>query len=80
MMTLREKYTNDVRYHTMVEVMADLIERCEFTPSEVREMAVLACILYEERRGPRPIIIGGKYDKGQAKEKEEKQRKNQAEK
>jgi hypothetical protein len=57
MKTLREKYLSDPYYHTMVDTLVDFIERCQFTPSEIREMAVLACIIYEERREPKPIVI-----------------------
>jgi hypothetical protein len=46
--TPREKYLNDPHYHALVNSLRALIEKCEMTPSEVREAAILACILYEE--------------------------------
>ena len=49
MKTPREKYLNDAHYHQLVEAMHAQIDACHFTPSEMREAAVLACILYEER-------------------------------
>ncbi len=50
MKTPREKYMNDVHYHTMVDTMVGLIHQCKYTPSELREMAILASIIYEEQQ------------------------------
>lgn len=49
MKTPREKYLNDIQYRGLVDMMCAHIHSCHYTPSEMREAAVLACILYEER-------------------------------
>lgn len=49
MKTPREKYMNDPEYHQLVRMLEDFIERAQFTPSELREAAVLASINYEMR-------------------------------
>jgi len=48
----RERYFNDAAYHALVDTMRVLIERAEFTPSEIREASIMASILYEESRIP----------------------------
>lgn len=50
MKTPREKYRNDPVYARLVNALYCMIEDANLTPSEVREAAVLACIMYEERR------------------------------
>ena len=50
MKTPREKYHNDAMYHHLVTSMVAAIHRCHYTPSEMREAAVLASILYDESR------------------------------
>jgi hypothetical protein len=50
MKTPREKYLNDPEYHQLVCALESFIERAQFTPSELREAAVLASINYEMRR------------------------------
>ena len=49
MKTPREKYMNDPEYHQLVRMLEDFIERARFTPSELREAAMLASINYEMR-------------------------------
>lgn len=49
MKTPREKYMNDPEYHNLVRALEQFIERAQFTPSELREAAVLASINYEMR-------------------------------
>lgn len=49
MKTPREKYMNDSEYHALVDVLESFVERARFTPSELREASVLACINYEMR-------------------------------
>jgi hypothetical protein len=40
---------NDPEYHQLVRMLEDFIERARFTPSELREAAILASINYEMR-------------------------------
>jgi hypothetical protein len=49
MKTPREKYMNDPEYHRLVDMLGQFIEAARFTPSELREACVLACINYEMR-------------------------------
>jgi hypothetical protein len=43
-----ERYRNDVAFRTLVDSMRAAIDHAEFTPSEIREAAMLAQIIYEE--------------------------------
>jgi len=45
----KDKYLNDPEYRHLVDMMESLIERARFTPSELREASILACINYEMR-------------------------------
>lgn len=45
----REKYMNDPEYHQLVSTRENFIESARFSPSEMREACVLACIKYEMR-------------------------------
>lgn len=47
MKTPKEKYLNDSEYRHLVDMMESLIEQARFTPSELREASILACINYE---------------------------------
>jgi len=49
MKTPREKNMNDPEYHQLVVMLENFIERAQFTPSELREAALLASINYEMR-------------------------------
>lgn len=43
----RDKYYRDPAYYALVNAIEQIICRAEFSPSEIREAAVLACINYE---------------------------------
>ena len=65
MKTPREKYMRDNYYKALVDVMCAHIHACNYTPSEMREAAVLACIIYEENRiQPMDIPIPKDIDNG----------------
>ena len=49
MKTPKEKYMNDPEYNRLVNMLENLIAQAQFTPSELREACVLACINYEMR-------------------------------
>ena len=50
MKTPREKYQNDPTYKSLVDALVQHIMAARVTPSEVREAALLACIIYEESK------------------------------
>lgn len=56
MKTPREKYMNDPEYHSLVAMLEQFIETARFTPSELREAAVLASINYEMRHVRERVI------------------------
>jgi hypothetical protein len=58
-MKIRERYMNDTHFHALVTMMMSEIERARFTPTEIREAAMLAQIMYEETN-PRPIVFSKK--------------------
>jgi len=57
MKTMKAKYQNDPQYKQTVDIMEHLIRENQFTPSEIREMAVLACINYEMSRPNPPSFV-----------------------
>lgn len=57
MKTPKEKYANDNNYRRLVDMLEALIVQAEFTPSEIREACMLACIRHERYRRIRPVVI-----------------------
>lgn len=56
MMPMRERYEHDPMFRTIVDTLTACIERGQLTPTETREAAMLAQILYENRN-PRPVCF-----------------------
>lgn len=56
MQSVTERYQNDAHFRQIVDLMYSYIDHAQFTPSEIREAAMLAHILYEERR-IRPMML-----------------------
>lgn len=52
---VRHRYLNDPIFKMIVDYMRIIIQGASLAPSEVREAAMLACILEEERRPMTPI-------------------------
>jgi hypothetical protein len=50
--TPRERYNRDPKFRQLVDVQVHLIRECQFSPTEMREAATLACILHEEHHVP----------------------------
>jgi predicted RNA-binding protein associated with RNAse of E/G family len=49
MMKIRERYQNDPIFRVMVDSLVNAIEIGQITPTEAREAAMLAQIMYESR-------------------------------
>ncbi len=45
----RDRYNKDAHFHTLVDLMVNQIYACQYTPSEMREAAILASIIYTEQ-------------------------------
>lgn len=55
MKTPQEKYFNDLQYKQLVDMLHHCINQAQFTPSEIREAAMLAAIHYESMNFRRHI-------------------------
>ena len=53
---VRDRYMNDATFHAYVDMMRKAIVELHLTPGEVREAAMLAAIIEEERR-PAAYVI-----------------------
>jgi hypothetical protein len=51
------RYMNDVQFRMLVDYMEGMIHQLHYTPSEMRDAALLASINYEMRRPNRTLII-----------------------
>jgi len=45
----RERYMHDRQFAALVNMMCAYIHQCHYTPSEMRDAAILASIIYEEQ-------------------------------
>jgi hypothetical protein len=57
MNTPRSKYQLDPHYKALVDTMVASIKDCNYTPSEMREAAMLASIIYEENNVRRLVNV-----------------------
>ena len=55
MKTPEQKYMYDPDYHMLVDLLESFIYRNQYTPSEMREAAMFACIKYEMNQPKRTI-------------------------
>lgn len=56
-MTVRERYQKDPVFRRLVEYMTVLVEDARVTPTEIREAAMLAQIIYEERHVRTHLVL-----------------------
>jgi hypothetical protein len=56
MLNVKERYENDCIFRTMVDSLVVAMEQGTITPTEAREAAMFAQILYEDRN-PRPVFF-----------------------
>lgn len=54
--TPEDRYRHEHAFRYLVDTMEQSIHSCRYTPSELREAAVLAAIHYEQRQ-PRPWFV-----------------------
>lgn len=60
----REAFTHDPQYRNLVELLVHQIESLQMSPSEIREVAMFACLIVEERRiYPLPCYTSEQYKK-----------------
>ena len=57
MMSPEQRYLVDPWFNKLVDLMEYHIQRAEYTPSEMREAALLACIHFEQKRVDPPLIF-----------------------
>ena len=57
METPQDKYETDPAYKMFVDYIEATIHSCQFTPSEVRAGALLACIHFEMKSFQRNILM-----------------------
>lgn len=52
----KDRYENDSQYKQLCDLIESFLHQARFTPSEVRECAVMACIHYEMKHGLRNYL------------------------
>jgi hypothetical protein len=61
--TVEERYRNDAVFHALVDMLTNVIHKAQFTPTEVREAALLACIHYEMYNNRAFVISKEEFEK-----------------
>ena len=56
MQSPKERYENDPQYKQLCDLIENFLTQARFTPSEVRECAVMACMHFEMRHGFRNYL------------------------
>lgn len=51
MISPQDRYLNDPHFHHLVDFMVDKIRKCDYSPSELREAAVLASQIHFYQAG-----------------------------
>lgn len=57
MMRVIERYNQDPAFHGLVDMITSVLLEGKYTPTEVREAAMLAQLKYESMTPPRPVIF-----------------------
>ena len=57
MLTLQDRLLHDSKFRCLVDVLYAAIERADFTPTEIREAAMLAQMRYEDCRLRRILVL-----------------------
>ena len=73
MMTPMDRYYRDAVFHHLVDTLVAALEVAETTPTEIREAAMVAQLIYESRH-PRPVPISDDelrlwYESGRMRER-----------
>ena len=56
MMSVEQRYMNDTEFHALVDFMVSNIREYKYTPSEMREAAMFACVKVEMTRTPESMV------------------------
>ena len=56
MMSVEQRYMNDAQFHALVDFMVSNIREYKYTPSEMREAAMFACVKVEMTRTPEEMV------------------------
>lgn len=59
-LTPRERYQRDVEFRSLVDLFEHFIHQARYTPTEIREAALLAAVNVELRRPPGPFFMEGR--------------------
>jgi hypothetical protein len=76
MQSPKERYENDAAYKNLCNTIEGLLVKSQFTPSEVRECAVMACMHFEMRHGFRHYLQSVPYKVNEAFKELEEYRKH----
>lgn len=57
MTSLRNKYESDIHFKTLVDFLVNNINTFKYSPSEMREAAMLASIIYESTNVSQMVYI-----------------------